>query len=667
MLRKTLSIVGASVAMFIAADAQARITEIRIDSVELFADGHAFGDAGAYEKIKGVAKGELDPKSPQNAVIVDLDRAPVNAHGMVEYETDIFIMRPVDRAKGSGIMLYEVNNRGWKLLWSFIQDATRTTLEGASDPQTLADVGNGFAFERGYTLVWSGWDPDAPSAYGALAARVPVASDNGKPIVRRVREEFDVGTHAPIAGEMQLSYPAAVKDKSQARLAMRSRQADARTEIPASHWEFIDDQTIRLLPAGSRFTPLSIYEFWYPATAPKIVGIGFAATRDLVSFLRNERADRNGSPNPLASEPGSRRIEYALAVGISQSARFLRHYLELGMNKDEGGRPVFDGVLAHVGGIGKLFANHTFAEPGRTSTQHEDHDYPENWFPFSSATTSDPFSGKSSALVEGHLTDPVLIETNTSTEYWQKGASLLHIDPTGSRDLRLPPRTRAYLIAGTQHGGRAGLTPSRGPCANLSNPNSASPVLRALLVALEEWVTDGVDPPTNRVPSLAAGTAIDASGLQLPEVDGFALAHNANRIRPPVDWIDPPAGPSQDQSAVRFYPTHVAAVDTDGNEVAGIRLPSIAVPIGTHTGWNVYRSEPGELCGLGGSFIPFAKTKLEREATGDPRPSLEERYGSRAIYVARTRAAADALVRERLLLPADAEAYVQAAANSDRF
>jgi hypothetical protein len=663
MLRKMFSAVLASIAIFLSVDAHAHITEIRIDSIEPFANGHAFAGVGAYEKIKGVAKGELDPKSPQNAVIVDLDKAPVNARGMVEYETDIYIMRPADPAKGSGIILYEVNNRGWKFLWSFIQDAT--TLDGAGDPQTLDDIGNGFAFERGYTLVWSGWDPETPAAYGALATRVPFAIEDGKPIVRRIRDEFDIGTRvSPNAPAMELSYPAVTLDKAQARLAVRARQADARTEIPAARWEYVDAQTIRLLPAGTRFTPLSIYEFWYPATGSKVVGIGFAATRDLVSFLRHARADRNGMRNPVSAE-GGKPIEYALAVGISQSGRFLRHYLDLGMNKDEDARPVFDGVLAHVAGVGKTFANHSFAEPGRTATQHEEHDYPERWFPFSSATTTDPFSGKTGSLLEGHLTDPLLIETNTSSEYWQKGASLLHIDPTGTRDLRLPPRTRAYLIAGTQHGGRAGLSSGFGPCANPTNPHNPAPALRALLVALEEWVTDGVEPPASRVPLLAAGTAVDAGALRMPVFRALTPAQGANRIGPPVDWVDPPAGP--EAAAAPTYAIRVAAVDADGNEVAGIRLPPIAVPLATHTGWNVYRPQPGELCDLAGSYIPFAKTKAEREAIGDPRPSLEERYGSRAIYVSRIRTAADALMRERLLLPADADAYVQAAATSDRF
>jgi hypothetical protein len=331
------------------------------------------------------------------------------------------------------------------------------------------------------------------------------------------------------------------------------------------------------------------------------------------------------------------------------------------MNDDGNGRRVFDGVLTHVAGAGKVFANHSFAMPGRTATQHEDRLYPENWFPFSNAQTADPFSGRRGAILNGRATDPLVIEVNTSTEYWQKGASLVHIDPTGQFDAELPATARAYMIAGTQHGGGPDTDPSPGPCVNPRNPHSASPALRALLVALEEWVRIGVAPPASRVPSIAEGTAVDAESVNMPRVAGFALAPGANRISVPVDWVDPPA------RLDNFYGARVCAVDSDGNEVAGIRLPPIAVPLGTYTGWNVYRAQPCELCDRDGSVIPFARTKREREASNDPRPSLEERYGTREAYVAKVKAVAEALVADRLLLPSDAAAYVRAAEECDRF
>jgi Alpha/beta hydrolase domain len=257
-----------------------------------------------------------------------------------------------------------------------------------------------------------------------------------------------------------------------------------------------------------------------------------------------------------------------------------------------------------------------------------------------------------------------MIETNTSTEYWQKGASLLTTDPLGERDVALPDSARVYMIAGTQHGGRAGLGTASAVCANSVNPHSPGPALRALVVALENWVTKGVAPPPSRVPTIADGTAVGYAAVAMPKVKGLVVAPTGNRIDTPVDWIDPPGS---NTLAANTYGTRVSAVDADGNEVAGLRLPPIAVPLATHTGWNVYKREPGELCDRDGSYLPFARTKAERQTAGDPRPSLEERYGSRASYVAKVKAAADALVTERLLLPTDATAYVTAAEATDGF
>jgi hypothetical protein len=631
--------------------------EIQVNAVEPFADGRTFGEAGPYLRIQGVAKGELDPAASENKVIVDLDKAPRNARGLVEYETDFFILRPADPGRTNGVLVYDVTNRGSKRIFQRLDDAPGDPPAAANDLKTAREAGSGFLLGRGYSFAWSGWDPGAPSANNGLGARFPTAMENGRPITGHIRHEFHIGTRAPGEGDLvRLPYPAVSTDTRQARLTVRDRESDIRTEIPAQSWEFADARSIRLLPQGSLFAQFKIYDLWYEATEPKVLGIGFASVRDLVSFLRYERSDRNGTQNPLIAE-GARGnetgIRHALAFGVSQSGRFLRHFLELGMNDDGHGRRVFDGVMSHVAGAGKVFANHRFGMPGRTATQHEDRLYPENWFPFGNAVTTDPFSRKTGAILRGHQTDPLVIETNSSTEYWQKGASLVHTDPTGRNDADLPSNVRVYLIAGTQHGVRPDANP--GPCVNPRNPHSATPALRALFVALEEWVTKGTAPPPSRVPRIADGTAVMAESIEMPAVPGFAVAPGANQIVPPVDWIHPPG------RIDNVYGARVCAVDTDGNEVAGIRLPPIAVPLGTHTGWNVYRAQPGELADRDGSFIAFARTKVEREAAGDPRPSLAERYGSRAAYVAKVEAAAAALVAERLLLPADAAAYVKAA------
>ncbi|HEV2335957.1 MAG TPA: alpha/beta hydrolase domain-containing protein [Stellaceae bacterium] len=627
------------------------ITDIAVTDIADFAEGHEFGAAGAYVRLKGVARGALDPKAAANRGIVDLNRAPTNPRGLVEYATDFDILRPKDPDRGSGILVYDVPNRGSKRIFTLLDDVVPADPARNNDPRTTADAGLGFLLGRGYSIVWSGWDPGAPRINNNLGGDFPPALENGKPVIGRIRDEFHFGTRAPGDGSVRrLSYPAASLDQPRARLTVRDRETDRRTEIPRETWEFVDERSIRLVP-GRKFAPIKIYELWYEATGAKVLGIGYASVRDLVSSLRYQ----GGIP-----ELGE--IRHALAFGVSQSGRFLRHFLELGMNADAAGRRVFDGVFSHVAGAGKVFANHRFGMPGRTATQHEDRLYPENWFPFSMTRTADPVSGRTGGLLSGAATDPKVIETNSATEYWQKGASLIHTDPGIGRDLALPANARAYLIAGTQHGGRPGVDPRPGPCVNPRNPHSATPALRALFVALEEWVTDGTPPPPSRVPSLAAGTAVTADRIRMPEVPGFAVPPGANPIVPPVDWVDPP-----EASPPAPYATFVSAVDGDGNEVAGILLPPIAVPLGTYTGWNVYRAQPGELADRDGSLIPFAGTSAEREAAGDPRPSLNERYGTREAFCARVEAAAAALVAERLLLPADAEAYVAAARNCDRF
>ena len=638
--------------------------EIQVNAVEPFAEGKSFGEAGSYLRIRGVAKGELDPAAPENTVIVDLDKAPRNARGLVEYETDFFILRPTDPSRTNAVLVYDVTNRGSKRIFQLLDDAPSAPVDAANDPKTVREAGLGFSLGRGYSLVWSGWDPGAPPANNGLGGRFPTAMESGRPIAGRIRHEFHIGTRAPGKGDIvRLSYPAVSTDTRQARLTVRDRESDSRIDVPAQSWEFADRRSIRLLPQGSLFAPFKIYELWYEATGSKVLGIGFATVRDLVSFLLYEAADRNGTRNPLIAEgaPTDRTgIRHALAFGVSQSGRFLRHFLELGMNDDGHGRRVFDGVMSHVAGAGKVFANHRFGMPGRTATQHEDRLYPENWFPFGNAVTTDPFSRETGTILQGRPTDPLIIETNSSTEYWQKGASLVHTDPAGGSDTDLPANVRVYMIAGTQHGGRPGADPSPGPCVNPRNPHSATPALRALFAALEEWVTKGTAPPPSRVPRVADGTAVMAEDVRMPAVPGFAVAPGANPIVPPVDWVDPPA------RIDNVYGARVCAVDADGNEIAGIRLPPIAVPLGTYTGWNVYRAQPAELADRDGSLIPFARTKEEREAARDPRPSLDERYGSREAYVAKVQAAAEALVAERLLLPADADAYVKAAKECDR-
>jgi hypothetical protein len=626
--------------------ASARIVGIDITAVEPFADGATFGQAGSYERVIGSARGEIDPADPANAGIADIALAPRNARGLVEYRTDLFILRPKDPARGSGTLLYEVLNRGRKFLFNWVLDAPAQAGQAVNDPRTARDAGTALVLNRGDTLVWSGWEADALRQNGGMAIDVPVATRDGKPITGLVRDELVSGTRGPTEAPFYLTFAAAGTDQPNATLTVRRREADPPIPVPRAAWTFAGAKQLKLLPEGTKPQPGSLYQFTYEAVGPKVLGLGFAATRDVVAYLRGQAAE-----NPAGG------VQRALALGISQSGRFLRDFVHLGFNRDEAGARVFDGMLAHISGIGGVFLNARFAQPSRTNTQHEDHLYPENSFPFSAALQHDPVTGLHGALLRGDGFDPLWMEVNTETEYWQKGASLLTTDPLGRTDVALPETARAYLIAGGFHYGRSGLVSDKGPCANPRNTLNPGPALRALLVALDAWARDGKAPPASRVPRLSDGTLVEPNATGFPYVPGLAVASFTNAIARFPTYVDPhpEAGPQ--------YRPLVPRVDADGQAIAGIRLPEVAAPRGTHTGWNLY-AEPfpaGELCDREGSLLPFAATKAERDAKGDPRPSLAERYPDPSSYGDAVARAVDALVADRLLLREDGDRLTEQA------
>lgn len=599
------------------------ITALEITSRGSFVGGATFGSVGAYERLDGIAIGELDPAHPANRGIVNLDKAPRNARGKVEYRSDFCILRPVDPERGNGRILYEVNNRGRIMLF-----ANLCAGKPGNQPASAADLGNALPLYRGFTLVWSGWDPGAPRANGGLGLDAPVATDNGAPIVRRIREEFVSGTRGGDLQQFRLSYEAATRDD--AILTVRRVQTARREPVA---FEFIDARTVRLVN-GALPEPGSIYELRYNVMNPRVLGIGFAATRDLISHLRNSANGRD----LLGREP-----THALGFGISQAGRYLRDHLAQGFNRDEAGTRVFDGIFTHVAGIGRVFFNTEFGQPARTRTWHEDHDFPEVQFPFATG-----------ALMRGDDSDPKVIETNTSTEYWQKGASLLHTD--GTRDITLPSNVRGYYLPGTQHGGKAGMPRDAGPCTNPRNWHDPMPAVRALLVALDEWVATGREPPDSRLPSIGDGTLVRADSVAWPKLTSLVPPRASNDVVALDDWTDPQP-PSQSWQAL------VPQVDADGNETAGVRLPDIAVPRGTFTGWNLYKAPlpEGELADREGTYLAFAATRSEREASGDPRPSIAERYPTHQAYLAGVQQVVTALQRDRLLLEDDAAGYLEGA------
>jgi len=645
-------ILGAVACALLAASApaSARLTAITITAVEPFAPGTSFGEAGAYERVKGVFRGELDPQDARNRVIVNLDKAPRNASGKVEYEADFFMLRPAEPARANGKIVYDVTNRGrLNFHWRFTEAKKRS-----NNPRSAEEAGDGLFFRDGYTFVWNGWDPSAPTTGNGLAMKPVIATDGGRPIVRAIREEFISGTRvrgdggAPAAGTVfRLTYETASLDPAAARLTVRRSEGAPRREIPAASWAFVNERAIKLMPEGTKAETGSIYEFHYQAKNPRVLAAGMAVTRDLVSFLRYEARDAAGTANPAGT------IKRALAFGSSQSGRFLRDYVRDGFNQDESARKVFDGVLAHTAGVGGVFLNEEFAQPNRTSTQHEDHTFPEAAFPFSTARMTDPVTGRTGALFRNDGFDPLWMETNTSTEYWQKGASLLVTDPLATRDVELPPNARSYLLTGTQHNATAWMRSTRGSCANPRNPHNPVPLQRALFKALDEWV-DGKAPPPSHTPRLANGTLTTVDNVKFLAIPGVVIPKRMHEIGVIRDWKKPVI------DMTRPYRALVPQVDADGNETAGVLLPDIAVPVATYTGWNLYRAPfpETELCDRDGTYAPFPRTRAEREAKNDPRGSLEERYGSHANYVAKYQEAVRKLVKERLLLPEDGERYI---------
>jgi hypothetical protein len=409
----------------------------------------------------------------------------------------------------------------------------------------------------------------------------------------------------------------------------------------------------------------AIYEYLYPARDPIVMGLGLAAMRDVVSFLRREAADDVGTPNPLGGPAAGSAIERVLAYGPSQSGRFLRDFLWQGFNEDEHGHRVFDGVIPHTPGSRKTFTNVAFAQPDRVQRQHEDHLYPGDQFPFTYTTRFDAVSGETDGLLARCLasdTCPKVMQTDSATEFWQGRASLVVTDETG-HDVELPENTRVYLFSSIRHAPGA----SSGMCQQPLNPALYNPALRALLVALDHWVSRDIAPPASRHPKVADGTLVPSlpqAEQGFPAIPGVTYSGLVNELAELDTSVQPPT-PIPGHEYVVLGPQ----VDQDGNDIAGIRLPDIAVPLGTHTGWNLRRAgfAEGELCRNteSGSFIPFKTTRAERLATGDPRRSLEERYRTHANYVGEVERAARGLVRQGFLLTEDAERLIQEAKDRD--
>jgi hypothetical protein len=645
--------------------AQARVTQVVVTATESPTfGGKSFGAVGQYERISGQIVGEVDPADPLNAIIIDVGLAPKNPNGTVSYSTDFQILRPIDRTKGNKRLLYEITNRGRTNALETLNDS-----KTGNDTTTSGDAGNGFLMRNGYVLLETGWDFSAPRNGKLFTATVPVAKNpDGSAITGPNTEEFVIDKEMTAAAR-RLTYPAASADKSKASLTVRRNYADAPIPVPASGWDYVDAKLNAVkLTSGDfggpgSFGSTALYEFTYVAKDPVVASLGLTAIRDVATYLRNAETDDKGTPNPLAGD-----VSYIYSFCSSQPCRTMHDYVQLGFNQPERAAgavpPAFDGILNWKAGGSGLFINYRFSQPVRTHRQHIARWTPEYQFPFADQMLTDTVTGKTDSRLrrcEATATCPKTFEANSSNEYWAKAASMMQTDSLG-HDLGGVANVRYYLLSSLPHGGGNGP----GICAQPRNPLRPNAALRALLVDLDAWVAAGTAPPADRMPRVADGTLApplpqEASGF--PRIPGVVY----NGVHHTGDLWD--FGPDFDKGFVSVlpprlvgmpYPVFVPKADADGNDIGGVRLPDVAVPVATYTGWAL-RAEGLDGCDAAGQKISFAKTRAERLAAGDPRPSLEERYADHGAYVSAVTRAAQALRAERFLLDEDVAAATAAA------
>lgn len=555
------------------------------------------------EKVSGTVHFALDPKNPHNAVIVDLDKAPRNAAGEVEFTADFYVIRP--KTNRNGTLFVEISNRGGKAFLSKL------------DPASEADIRDRFLFDRGYSVAWIGWQFDVRPERGRVKLNAPV----GAGITGRVRSDWIVDkkvdehtvSHVIQEAVGGTGYPAAdIHDRSSV-LTERDAPTASRHTIPRKQWRFVDPMTVHL---DGGFVPGKIYEVIYTAKDPAIVGCGLAAVRDFVSWSKYR-------PDSLVAS------KRAYGFGISQSGRFLRHFLYEGFNADEQGRQVFDAIDAHVGGAGRGGFNRRFAQPSRDSQPLSPLFYPNDLFPFADLPMKDPLSGKTEGLLDRAVAEkvvPKIFYTNTSYEYWSRGESLCHTTPDGTADAPIPDTSRIYFIAGVSHV-PGPFPPKKRNGQNLDNPMTYWPPLHALFDALDAWVRDGTEPPPSNYPRISDATLVPASAL--------AVKFPVTPYEPYKMILD-----GEPPKVVGTYPALVPQVGPDGNEISGIRQPRVAVPLATYTGWNLRDPSvgfPEARQSFTGSYIPFSKNP----------------YRDKVEYLGRYTDATLKLMDQRFLIPED--------------
>lgn len=645
------------VTLCVAGQLPAEVVRWEVTKREPYAGGKPIGDVGACERLSGRINFALDPELPANEQIVDLKLAPRNAAGKVEFASDFVLIVPVDRSKLGGTLFYEVNNRG-----------------NPTAPRLVDGDADDFLLRQGFAFLWTGWIAEVLPGGGRVTMTAPVPLENSQPLKGIVRSEFVVDRAVPRASlahrANQGSYRPSAAGLKTANLTMREHEADERQPVARDQWKFVvtdveaDGQRGQLplieLEIVGGLKPGWIYEVVYEAEGSLVSGVGLAGIRDAVSFLKYDRSN----VNPLRAEEGQPLMQRAMGFGTSQSGRCLRHFLWEGFNADEQGRQVFDGVIPHVAGGGLGSFNHRFASPTRTNGQHEEHTFPADYFPFTYGDEKDSLTGKTDGILRrarASKTVPKVMHTQSSSEYWHRAGSLVHTDPLGERDALIPPEVRIYTFGGTQHGGGNGVPGPKGNGQLPNTPADYKPLLRALIVALDQWAKDGTEPPPSVYPRIDEGRLVGwrKSESGWPAIPGVAypmVIHEPKLLFRGPRWETDRIATIEPPQVKGSYVVKVPAIGFDGNERGTLEHPAVLVAIGSYTSWNL-RGEaigaPGELLGLTGGFVPFARTATERKERGDPRPAVVEPFNDFAGYRRQYEMTAERMVEQRYLLPED--------------
>lgn len=606
-------------------------------------EGRVFPNVGTYTLIKAKAIVALDPKDNRNSVIADINFAPQNAKGLVEAAADVVLLQPTNTQLGNQTLLVDVPNRGRKLAPQLFDDSPQP---GANNASKAQDAGIAYLHRQGYTMAWIGWQGDIPTEAMQLAMQAPSAIG----LTGNARDEFQFDH---LTNPINVRLSALIENPSSVKASVRAHWTHPRATPADLSIKVTGPQSIEISrPKG--FDAGALYEVTYQAKDPVLFGMGFAVTRDITAMLKSQ----TNPLNPLIQN-GSSHIQRAIGFGVSQSGRFLRDFLWLGFNEDLNGKQVFEGLMPHVAGARRMATNYRFGQPSRNSRHPQDPAWQIDLFPFTYEVMTDPFTGQKDGLLlkcRQTQTCPKVMQTDSEHEWWASRASLLVTDPSGNH-IDLPANVRAYMIAGTPHFAEPGTVMTQAKTMSLPvNPMHAGQPMRALLSALNQWISVGTEPPASRVPMRAHGTLVPADlavPKNIPALPYQALYTSAyvsdHNLLPP--------------KVLGRYEVLVPLADADGVALAGIRSMPLAVPKASYTAWNprAVGYGPGNLFPLQGAMSPFAKTKAERESAQDPRLSLEERYTNQDAYVEAVKVAAQRFVKERLLLPEDAERNIERA------